>query len=250
MPLICLFSCNSQETAPTTVSIPNLPLTFQKVLDAHGGLDHWRSMQQLEYTMGDSADAETHFIDLQRRRTRIETASYQLGFDGEDVWVSPNLAAFPGKSPRFVHNLHFYFVALPFVLTDPGVKLEDIGSTTANGQAYERIKATFGEGIGDAPDDQYILYIDPQTFQIDFIIYSVTYFDASRATQYNALDYDWVETDGILTPKAYTGYRWTEEGFGEQRYARAFSTAKYSGTLTDESLFSKPSNAEIDTTGR
>jgi len=76
-------------------------------------------------------------------------------------------------------------------LADDGVSLEDLGSKEVNDRKYNVIKATFGEGVGDASEDQYILYVNPNTNKIDFINYSVTYFDKTKATKYNALKYEW-----------------------------------------------------------
>ena len=219
--ILLLGSCspkNAEVVAPN-----NYPDVFQKVLKAHGGLDQWQDMNTFQFTKGTGDAAEVHTTDLKSRKVTIEKEGiYTLGFDGQHIWVSPEREAFPGKSPRFVHNLHFYFAALPFVLTDPGVTISDIGRQTVTGKSYHRIKATFGTNIGDAPEDQYILFIDPSSFEIAFINYSVTFFDTTKATQYNAFVYEWKQVNGLLAPTKYTGYAWENNSFGSNATRRYF----------------------------
>ncbi|WP_332914066.1 hypothetical protein [Algoriphagus boritolerans] len=52
---------------------------------------------------------ENHYINLSDRKVRIDADTWQIGNDGEKVWISPNRQAFQGNSVRFYHNLYFYF---------------------------------------------------------------------------------------------------------------------------------------------
>lgn len=243
---IGLFSCTAEQSqAP--VQEQTYPEIFNQVLEAHGGKATWDAMNTLMYTRGTGPKAEQHTIDLKTRKSIIEVNDkYQLGFDGENVWVAPHRDSFPGSSPRFTHNLHFYFVAIPFVFTDPGVRLKDGGLVESGDQQYHVIHATFGENVGDAPEDRYNMYIDPTTKRVSFITYSVTYFDPSRATQYNALKYDWVDANGLLAPEQYIGYKWENEALGEKRYESSFSNLRYEKTAKEHSTYAPPSGAYID----
>lgn len=242
---LCWFAC-SNEQDQSTAKPKSYPDIFNKVLDAHGGKANWDAMNTLTYTRGKAEKKEYHTVDLKTRMSLIEVKEkYKLGFDGKDVWVSPNRDSFPGKSPRFTHNLHFYFVAIPFVFTDPGVNLKDGGIVENGGKQYHLINVTFGENIGDAPEDQYNMYVDPKTNRVDFITYSVTYFDKSRASKYNALKYDWVDANGLLAPTKYIGYKWENETLGEQRYESQIGDALYEKESKKASFFGKPEEAEV-----
>ncbi|MEM1320816.1 MAG: DUF6503 family protein [Bacteroidota bacterium] len=241
LPTAC--KTGSEATAPQQ----NFPQLFKQVLTAHGSLSQWRKMKTLKFTRGTGEDAVYHLINLATRdEVMTKDGSYTLGFQGKSMWVAPNKEAFPGKSPRFYRNLHFYFFALPFVLADPGVNLSDEGEKTTGGQRYRILKATFNAGVGDAPEDQYILYIDPATYRIAMINYSVTYFDNSKATQYNALVYDWQEVDGLLVPSSFIGYKWEDNALGDKRYEAPFSKVAFDKAAIPASAFAPTPGAFVE----
>ncbi len=243
--VLLFVACSSEQAIENKEK--EYPEIFNKVLEAHGGKATWEGMNTLRYTRGEGAKAELHTIDLKTRKSLIEVeGKYKLGSNGKDVWVGPHRDSFPGKSPRFTHNLHFYFVAIPFVFLDPGVNVKDGGKVESGGKQFHLINLTFGDNVGDAPEDQYNMYVDPQTFKVDFITYSVTYFDKTRATKYNALKYDWMDANGLLAPAKYTGYKWENEALGDQRYESLFSQQNYSKSPAEASKFDVPEGAYID----
>lgn len=250
--LLLLTACHSPEkpaasSSPAPQTPKELPELFTKILDAHGGLSQWEAMNTLEFVKGEGDEAEYHTVDLKSRQSLIEQkGKFRLGSNGEKVWVTPHRDSFPGRSPRFYHNLYFYFVAIPYVLADPGVVYEDLGEQLVGTEKYRVLKTGFQDDVGDAPDDQYWLYVDPETYVVDFITYSVTYFDASKATSYNALKYDWSPNNGLLVPKTCTGYKWEDGALGEQRYVRDFTNVNYSKEKTDPQMFAVPEGAFVE----
>lgn len=245
--LLLLVACG--ESTPDVAKNPvpvqkEFPEFFQKVLDAHGGWETWNEMNTLKFT-ATQRQPNTHYtVDLKSRKEVIEMdGKYKFGNDGEKVWITPARDSFPSKSPRFVKNLLFYFVAVPFVFADDGVNLEDQGMTKVDGRDYQMIKATFGEGIGDAPEDQYIMYVNPNTSRVHILTYSVTYFDKSRATNYNALMYSWENVNGLLFPSKNTGYKWVDGTLGDKRYEAPFANASYSKEKMEETMFDIPEGA-------
>ena len=240
---VTFLSCQSTEQNTTTPQ-RTYPAFFTEVLDAHGGLDKWNEMNTLIFTKGENEKMETHTTDLKSRKARIEIKDkYALGFDGNQVWVSPHRDSFPGKSPTFFHNLYFYFVAIPFVLADPGVNLEDLGIQEISGKTYRVIKSTFDDGVGVASGDHYTLYTDPTTHRVDFITYSVTYFDKSRATKYNAIKFVWKDVNGLLGVDKMIGYKWENNALGEQRYERVISEFKFSKEKAKDEMYAVPEGA-------
>ncbi len=236
-------SATSQPTSQPSKAM-NFPPLFKKILDAHGGLDTWNAMNTLKFTKGEGPEADMHVVDLKSRRsTNSVPGKYTLGNNGDKVWVSPNKEAFPGKSPRFMNNLFFYFVALPFVLADPGVVYEDLGEKTVNGKKYAVLKTSFKAGVGDAPGDQYVLYADPKTHVIDFINYSVTYFDASRAETYSALQFVWEDVNGLKFPSVAKSVEWNDEQLGEVKRETKYNNFSYSKDRMDLSAFDVPAGA-------
>ncbi len=226
------------------MSTQKLPPLFKKILDAHGGLDTWNAMNTLKFTRGEGASADHHVIDLKSRRSTMSVIDkYTMGNDGDKVWVSPHRDSFPGQSPTFMKNLFFYFVALPYVLADPGVIYEDLGEKEVNGNKYLALKTSFKANIGDAPGDQYILYVNPKTHIIDFINYSVTYFDASKAEKYNALQFEWQDANGLKFPSVAKSVEWKDGNLGEVKRETEYSKFSYSKERMDLSMFDVPTGA-------
>lgn len=213
---------------------------------AHGGLDKWRSYGTLEYDRRPTNGGDHQLIDLYSRKVLLKNdTAYTIGYDGKEVWITPDMETM--KNPRFFHNLYFYFFSFPFVVADPGSIQEYLGETTFNGKNYKKIKITYGDGVGDAPEDQYILWIDAETNLLDFINYSVTYFDASRAERYNALDYSgWEQVNGMTVPNEFTSYRWENDSLGEKRGVTKFENITFTKEQPEGAIFEMPEGAMID----
>ncbi|MBV6646370.1 MAG: hypothetical protein KI790_13025 [Cyclobacteriaceae bacterium] len=240
-----LAACNTSQQQPPLLSASEkaMPKALKACFDAHGGLKNWRTQKTLSYVRNDN---ENHLVDLTNRKVRVDASAYQLGFDGQEVWVTPDSAAFGKGSPRFFHNLWFYFFSLPFMAADPGVILKELPEVTFNGTAYDRVLMAYESGIGDSPDDQYVLYINKETSTLDLINYSVTYYDNTKATSYNALVFEgWNLISGIKVPTSLTGYRWKNDTLGNQRYQVKFSEVQFEQLAPDQTVFEKPNGAYI-----
>jgi len=182
--VIVLFgsACNTVKVKPQQAKVTPLPSLLTKALTAHGGLANWQTMNTLEYTLERNQKPEQHLIDLQTRKVLLKHEDYQLGFDGQEVWISPNKEAFGKGSPRFYHNLYFYFYAIPFVLADPGVRYEVLPQKEIQGQLYNALKISYGAGIGDAPDDYYIAHFNTDTNLMEWLLYTVTYYSGETTS--------------------------------------------------------------------
>lgn len=234
-----------QEETPQPVI--NLPKELASALEAHGGLERWQSMKTLEFEIERADSTEHHLIDLTNRKVLLSHPNYKLGFDGQDVWVSPNKEAFGKGSARFYHNLIFYFHAIPFVLADPGINYEILPQRELDGKTYDAVKISYNDGVGDAPDDYYIAHFDTETHLMKLLLYTVTYYSGESNDKYNALVYDeWEEVNGLLMPKLMKGYKFSEDQLGDLRYERPFENIKLSTEAPDQSLFEMPETAEID----
>ena len=77
-----------------------------------------------------------------------------------------------GRYSRSVNSV-VYFFRIPFVLTDPAVKLKHLGMGRLEGQEYFKIETTFGEeGGGEDYDDRFIYWINSTSFEVDYFAYS------------------------------------------------------------------------------
>lgn len=134
-------------------------------------------------------------------------------FDGERAWVSPAGAEFP--QARF-HLLTWpYFLAAPFKLRDPGAHLEDLGTRPLDGAEHPAARLTFDPGVGDSPDDWYVVYRDPSSDRLAAMAYVVTYGGRSAeeaGAEPHAITYhDLQQVDGATLPTTWRMWHWSEE---------------------------------------
>ncbi len=225
-----------------------LPKALAAGIEAHGGMEQWQKMQTWAYTIERNEQPERQFIDLKTRKVLLKQDAYTIGFDGKEVWITPNKEAFGKGSPRFYHNLYWYFHAFPFVMTDPGINYEVLPQKEMDGKLYDAVKISYNAGVGDAPDDYYIAHFDAETHQMYLLLYTVTYFQGEPGDKYNALIFDdWKEVNGLLVPNSMKGYKYADGELGEQRYTRVFTDIELSTTPADQAQFAMPAGAVIDT---
>lgn len=231
-------------TAAAAVTIPHAPASFNKVLDAHGGLATWQSQQSMSYVV--AAKGETHKIDLPSRKILLENEKYTIGYDGKDVWLKQDSAYYSG-SARFYHNLYFYFITMPFVLADPGIRYEELAPLSFEGLEYPGIKIAYEANVGDSPDDNYILYYHPETYQMTWLAYTVTYQSKAPSDNFRLIRYsDWKTVNGNLLPHQLQWYDYKEGVIGEpSRDPMVVSELMLSGEAMDGALFVMPAGAEV-----
>ena len=229
------------------------PSALQQAWEAHGGLEAWSRQRQLQYTFeqrrGGTTARDHQLIDLDTRKVRIEGNEFVLGFDGEHAWVAPSLEAFPyGSSPRFYTSTYFYFFAMPFVLADPGAIATDVGTATVEGTTYNVTEIRYEEGVGDSPDDVYVVYTDADTHELGLVRFSVTYGDRPPSEPNTALVYTATATEsGITLPVAGRYHSWNDESLGEPLGPEfRLTDVRFKTNTPNPGLFDMPEEAEID----
>ncbi|MEQ9413151.1 MAG: DUF6503 family protein [Cyclobacteriaceae bacterium] len=245
-----LISCGPNQKAETAIDhYALLPDSYKEVLKVHGGLEKWRSFGTLEYDLKhekDSIPTEHYTLDLRNRKDLTVADSFQIGFDGNEVWVAPNKKTYKGRSARFYHNLYSYFFTIPFVVADPGVIYAE-DTLTVNGKLYDVISVSFEEGVGDADEDAYKMLIDPTTKRFEILLYTVTYYTGEAHENFNALSYeDWVDVNGLQFPSKLVGYKYTHGTTGDKRYEVTFNNIQLKEERPNQDIFNMPTRAEID----
>lgn len=245
----CSSNSTTDEPTDSTAEIkeaPSYPEVFGKGLAAHGGIDKWNSFRTVSYELNSRGNKQDQFIDLHTRKVRITDSLFVLGFDGEQVWVNPDLKSFGNGSARFYHNLYFYFFATPYILADPGINYEDLGEQTIGEKTYHAVKVSYEQGVGDSPEDFYVAHFNQDTGLMELLLYTVTYYSKESHEKYNALMYEWQEVDGLQVTKSIKGYKYDSGRLGELRYEAEFNNVKFSKEIPENTLFSIPEIAEID----
>ncbi len=228
-----------QETLDVTTSV--YPENMSSIFAAHGGLDVWNTYKSLSFTMKKPTGDELTVTDLKNRRSYIETNNFQLGYDGETVWLEEHGDfKYEGK-PEFYYNLMFYFYAMPFVLADDGITYENTNALEFEGKSYPGIKISYANDVGASPEDEYILYFDTDTKKMAWLGYTVTYFTKEKSKDWHFIRYtDWQMVNGLILPKTLSWYN--AEGFKvlDKRNDLEFTEVKLSKTAEAASLFKKP----------
>ena len=169
------------------------PVELSKVLEKHGGIATWQSMKAMQYDIIRKKGNETHYIHLWDRRDRVEANTYNLGFDGQQVWVQEKGEAYKGNA-IFYHNLMFYFYAMPFVLADDGIIYKTATPLEFEGTTYPGIHIAYQSEVGFSPEDEYFLHYDPDTYQMAWLGYTVTYYTKEKSKKIKWIRYDdWQE---------------------------------------------------------
>lgn len=228
-----------------------------RAIRAHGGLEAWHQAETSSYIWGFSGGMKTKMVAHNRTRQVYHDIlaiadedipdGSQMVWDGTDAWVYPdNLPA----RPRFMATTGYYFQSIPFILADPGVRYEVLEPTQLDSITHHIVRATFDDGVGDAPGDHYTLYIHPETYRVNAIRYRATFGRGRPAIDENMSEtllyyLDYVTVDGLTVPTKFEGYRFSEGEKGDKAYEAASSEHSYT-ELFDEERLVMPVGARID----
>ncbi len=161
-------------------------------------------------------------------------------FDGDTVYHSPDLKNPSGA--RFDAYTWMYFLLFPTKMSDPGTVWSQPETTEMNGNTYTQQKLSFKPETGDAPDDWYEVYSNPETHEIAYLGYIVTAnktVEAAEASPH-AIGYtNYVAIDNVPIPMAWTFYEWTKNsGLGDTIGHAKLANVKF--VETTEHTFSAP----------
>lgn len=198
-----------------------------QAIEAHGGLTRWFASGPLHFQfnyqpLDNGTPRNTYEIanywSAQTRHCLVADTTVQYGWDGQQAWAYPTDTLIP-YNVRFWSLTPYYFVGIPFVLGDEGVNLESGGDATFEEKSYDLVKVTFGENVGDAPDDYYVIYVGQEDHRVGVIRYIVSYpgyFPEGGHLPEKLMALDGAQTvDGITLPEGYRTYWWKEDSVGE-----------------------------------
>lgn len=250
--LVGLFAVGGTSLAATPSSPESVGIV-DRMIEAHGGMDAWAGAPTVSFEdtwfRGDEPTGKTSKVTVEQgsRRAYIDYpgSDMRMAWDGSRAW-SENWAS--PAPPRFLALLNYYFLNLPWLTRDPGVVLgpPQEGRLWDDPTKYVSIRMTFGSGVGDTPDDYYVLYIDPATYRLKACEYIVTYSsllpEGVTATPPHILVYeDYSRVENLLVPTRFTIYE-----LDQTVYASCEISDWSFSQPFDESRMEMPAGATVD----
>ena len=233
-------------TVPVTVESKTYPKNITKIFDAHGGVDKWSKMNALTFSIKSPKGAEITTTNLKTRSELIDAPNHKQGYDGRQLWVQEKDNKPYKGNAKFYKGLMFYFYAMPFVFADEGIVYEETESLIFEGKTYPGILVSYNAGIGSSSNDQYKIFYNSETGQMEWLAYTVTFGKNEKSTKFNFIRYNnWEKINGLLMPKAISWYK-VEEGVPTTlRNTVEFLDVKLSESAPNSKLFMKPEAATV-----
>ena len=197
---VFLTSCLSPNTADTSRENDPQYLIDQSI-QYHGGEKYMKAnvsfiFRDWEYKSirdGGMYQYERIFTDEEGNHVRdiLTNDGFIREMNGAITQVPDTMAA---KYSNSVNSV-IYFAMLPFGLNDPAVNKSYLGKTEIKGQSFHKIKITFEqEGGGKDFEDQFIYWIDPETYEMTYLAY--LYYTDGGGIRFRA-PYNQREVNGI-----------------------------------------------------
>lgn len=222
--MLFIGACGSQSTSQADTSpkaeevISSPPLSALDSLQDQHQLAIWQNKQafrcQIALIFGEKPRLMgqlTFMTDISKVRIDIDGGETMI-WTGEEALVSSEEMSL--QRARFDVLTWPYFLAAPFKLQDPGTKFTDTLSLPPLARGSHPIgKLSFEAGVGDAPDDWYILYRDSQSGLLDAMAYIVTFrqAQAEAETDPHAIVYEsYTQVDGVSIADEWTFWGWKD----------------------------------------
>lgn len=229
------------------ISAKKYPENLLNVFKAHGGIDNWKAMKSLIFTIETPNGDEIISTNLHSREALLDNPKTTIGFDGKQVWLlNKTKEDYKGFDPKFGYNLMFYFYAMPFILSDDGINYADAEPLVFEEITYPGIEITYNNGVGETPEDRYVLYFNPETYKMEWLGYTVSFIEGIDKKELHFRRYNnWKNVNGLLLPTTIIGYGFKDDKPTEAKHTNVFKDIKVTNETIEVSKFVKPKNASF-----
>ncbi|WP_116124372.1 hypothetical protein [Lewinella sp. IMCC34183] len=231
----------------------NLAPEFVEVLEAHGGLPGWNNAQAVSFLIRDFpvGDGQTtltdfHRVNLGSRDQVIEGDNYDIVTRNDSTWISPGTDAI-ALPARLYQGASFYLMGMPFVFADAGITVTYSGEAEYGDETMDEFQVQIPDEMGDGGND-YLLYADPETHQLQYAVFPVTYPAIADMNLQQMVDFqEWQTVDGLIVPSVLTLYSAPDEVTeGTPGTTIGFERVSFSPSAFESSIFNVPDDAQID----
>ena len=168
-----------------------------------------------------------------------------MGSEGKTIWLHDEKEAYKGD-PVFYHNLMFYFYAMPFVLSDDGINYSESDALVYEEASYPGIRISYNDGVGLSAKDEYFIHYNPETYQMEWLGYTVTFRTGEKSEKISWIRYhDWMDVEGLKLPNSLTWFEVEDGQLVKPRSTRNFKNVTLSEAAMPAGFFSLPEGAKI-----
>ncbi|WP_246293621.1 MULTISPECIES: DUF6503 family protein [Winogradskyella] len=228
--VFCLFillltvSCKNENKQDKEVEVPELiidemPMSPIETIEKAYNNEAFLSKEAIELDMvisfggQERLDAKmTYLTNSTKGKIELKDGSF-IYYDGDKVFHSSDLKN--DKAARFDAYTWMYFLLFQNKLSDQGTIWSELETSELNNKMYDTQHLSFEANTGDAPDDWYVVYSDPETHMVEYVAYIVTVNKSKEAAESDphAIGYSNFKTiDGIPFAHNWEFYEWTKDG--------------------------------------
>jgi len=246
--LSCQSSPEQQTQVPEVLSQAESPFPeiLQKVWEAHGGLQKWRQMNTLAFTLHQaSLPVNQQLVDLNSGKVLIRNGEVRVGYDGNEVWHIDNPSShLLLENHQAFHYGHYFFVTMPFLLSDDDVGQQLIGQQRIGGKLYVALEVDFRNHTEFPSREKFLMLLDPATHQMTWMLKKInTEVDNDLYSARLYKNWQWV--NGLLLPLQCEKYTWQNERLGEIQEVWEYLDLSIEILPSDQSMFLRPADAQV-----
>jgi len=246
----------AQATDTPAANTPARPVNFATPIEKATNYATWAGKEALQFDLVLKFGGRTRVNGTITMLTNTGKVRIQLKdslktamiWDGTKAVITP--AASEAGGARFAVLTWPYFLAAPFKLNDPGTTLAELPQGSIGDTKYARAKLTFGSGVGDSPNDWYVLYRNPSTNLLDAMAYIVTYSSPQEEAEQDphAIRYEsYTTVEGVQIPNRWSFWNWKQdvEFEGQEQLGSAeLSNIKF--VTPNAKVFAIPTDHRVD----
>jgi hypothetical protein len=184
------------------------PESIKKLLDAHGGLDHWNTFGQLSFRLNKSRSNESFQLNLKSGKSLIQGANFIIGDDGEHVWLKEYRKPFK-SDVRFYSKFYAYFMTMPFILANGNTVFTKAAAVSYQGTLYPGYRVSFRADHENIPAEEYYVYFNPKSHKMEWLAYTMPKKSGRSDNKVLMVRYrDLKLVEGVLLPNSLTWHRY------------------------------------------